>query len=241
LQRAGQDADTIVGRALGQSKAHLSPGELRTLVEGYMGTKPTAAQWSILVPDQRGEREALDSQRKGQERADSRIAMAIASSNKEKPRKLTAFDAANATPTSLVAARGDAAFEQTSVEQAINNRVGQLEEDLRNLQAQDLANAEAHRKLKLYTESQQGRFDKDALKKIIDREALGRSLVVRQNAIKADLALLQGETKTSGAAIGPNPRALIDEMKKTAESQKRPITDAQAIEYLKGKGVDLTQ
>lgn len=227
----------------GQNKAHLSREELQTLSEGYMGAKPTAEQWSILLADQRGEREALVNQRKAQDRADNRIAMAIANTNKEKPRKLTAFDAANATPRSLLAAKGDTAFEQTSVAQAIDNRVGSLEQDLKSLDAQLAANRNAHAKLKKYTETPQGRFDKDALKRIIEHEALGANLVIRHKAINEDLSVLRGGETAAAAAetIGPNARVLIDEQLKTAKMLGKSISEGDIIAHLKKKGVDLTQ
>lgn len=125
-----------------------------------------------------------------QRRADDRIALAIASANRqtqEKPRKLTAFDTTNASVDALLSAAGDPAFEQTSVTQALRNREGSLQsrhdEILRQLSANDLAAAQIDAQMK-----RPGFEDDESL--IRQRRAkteLGRKLVLEQRQLATDL------------------------------------------------------
>jgi hypothetical protein len=145
--------------------------------------------------------------RANQDRADQRIALAIASSNRaegEKPRKLTAFDTSNASVDALLSAKGDVAFEQTSVTQALRNREGVISKEhdsiLQQLSANDLAAEQIRQQLK----KPGFKNDESLLKELRTKQEKGRQLVLRQRALATDLLKVRGDAAPSAAAP-PSP------------------------------------
>lgn len=138
---------------------------------------------------------------KKQQQADERLANA-SREKPAKPRKLNGFDASNASVDGLLAAKGDPAFDQTSVEQAINNRRGRLEKELTEISAQLAANDLAFQQLDKQRKPLKpgAKANQQVEQKIIEKQALGRKLVEQSRAKQAELAKLGGP-----AAAKPDP------------------------------------
>jgi hypothetical protein len=178
--------------------------------------KQRQADWTAARQDkvqkETKEAQSVEFRQQAQDRADQRLARAIQNRDREKPHKMTSFDALNASPEALVAAVGDDAYDQTTVKRAIDNRRQKIQAELSKLDAQMKGNASEHDKLApmVYDKDpktgewkindRKARMNVFEFTRVTDAEGKGRKWATEASALKDQLAKLDAGAQ---ASVGP--------------------------------------